>query len=98
MSDLTKLERELQEVQQKKKNYVWILLFLLLIVLIAGVYIIRLQKEIINLNTRVKTLQLKIDTLTLKLDTEILKAQECEKALKEKTEVKEVTNDREGKP
>lgn len=98
MSDLTKLERELQEVQQKKKSYGWILLFLLLIVLIAGVYIIRLQREIISLNTRVKTLQLKIDTLTLKHETELLRAQGCEKALKEMKEVKEQLNDKEGNP
>ncbi len=81
MNEKTKLEKELEEVHRTGKNYGGILIFLLLLLLICGFYVVSLQKKTFDLNNTIKKLQLQVDTLTLELETERLRANECLKAL-----------------
>ncbi|RMG67756.1 MAG: hypothetical protein D6710_11010 [Nitrospirae bacterium] len=81
MSERTKLERELEEVQQRSRSYAGIVLFLLLALLLGGIYIVKLQREIIQLNNEIKSLRLRIDTMTLKLETERMRVRQYERAL-----------------
>lgn len=81
MNEKTKLEKELEEVHRGKRSYGGVLVFLLLLLLACGFYIVSLQKKNFDLNNTIKKLQLQVDTLTLELETERLRANECIKAL-----------------
>ena len=81
MNEKTRLEQELERVQNKGKQWRGIVVLLFLLLLLAALYIVNLRQELYNAHEMIKKLNLKTYTLGLEIETLKLDTARCSNAL-----------------
>ncbi|MEC4686426.1 MAG: hypothetical protein VST71_11925 [Nitrospirota bacterium] len=95
MNEKTRLEQELERVQNKGKQWRGIVVLLFVLLLLAALYIVNLRQKLYDAHEMIRSLNLKTDTLGLEIETLKLDAARCsdtftvpEEAEKEKKDIK----------
>ncbi len=80
MNEKTRLEQELERVQNKGKQWRGIVILLFVLLLFATLYIVNLRQKLYDAQEMIRSLNLKTDTLGLEIETLKLDAARCSEA------------------
>ncbi|GBE36763.1 hypothetical protein BMS3Bbin07_00915 [bacterium BMS3Bbin07] len=81
MNEKTRLEQELEKVQNKGKQWRGIVALLFVLLLLAALYIVNLRQKLYDAQEMIRSLNLKTDTLGIEIETFKLDAARCSDAL-----------------
>ncbi|VAX30715.1 hypothetical protein MNBD_NITROSPIRAE02-1356 [hydrothermal vent metagenome] len=81
MNEKTRLEQELERVQNKGKQWRGIVTLLFILLLLAGLYIVNLRQQIYDAREMIRSLNLKTGSLGLEIETLKLDTLRCSDAL-----------------
>jgi len=81
LNEKTRLEQELEKVQNKGKQWRGIVALLFVLLLLAGLYIVKLRQQLYDAREMNRSLNLKTDTLRLEIETLKLDTVRCSDAL-----------------
>lgn len=81
MNEKTRLEQELERVQNKGKQWRGIVVLLFVLLLLAALYIVNLRQKLYDAHDMIRALNLKTDTLGLEIETLKLNTARCSDAL-----------------
>ncbi len=93
MNEKTRLEQELERVQNKGKQWRGILVLLFVLLLLAAMYIVNLRQKLYDAHEMIRSLNLETDTLGLEIETLKLDAARCSDALTVPEEAEKVKKD-----
>ncbi len=80
MTEKTKLEEDLERVQYRGKRWGAVAFILLILLLLACFYIVKIQKSLLEADRTVSNLQLQVDTMKLKIETLRIDSARCAEA------------------
>ncbi len=81
MNEKTRLEQELERVQNKGKQWRGIVVLLFVLLLLATLYIVNLRQKLYDAHEMIRALNLKTETLGLEIETLKLDTARCSDAL-----------------
>ncbi len=77
MNEKTRLEQELERVQNRGKQWRGIVVLLVALLLFAALYIVSLRRQLYDAHDKLRSLTLEADTLRLEIETLKLDAARC---------------------